>query len=1038
MDEQNSPINRDGPPEKQNPPIIDIGVLLAATAPYVDEQFRQGLEARLLNKLDAKRRHGAPVNGIAEQRGGEKEPVAVEITTPSRRALVTAPSFSGRLGRGAHRAASLVVGLTLFTALFVSMSAMLQFRQSSGGATPGGVDPTPTTASRPLTATPVTPAQSLDPSLPLFSASGRLLDMSFVDASNGWALGYFCGANANCAATIRKTTDGGQNWQAMSGVRLEAGGNLLARRVYFANVNDGWAYDPSLFTTHDGGLTWVDAGRKGSILALASRGGIAWAIERTCSQGVDMLAQCARSLLTSGDNGRTWQPTAVQPRIRGPESQIVFASEKDAWIVSWRVIEPSAPNSPRVPTLVATHDGGNSWQELDNPCDAGSAEGSADTRLAALDSGRIWALCGTQPAAGGQIKALYFSADGGQRWNLVSGYPPGARPLFAPPSLTAVDTIIPRSTPGTATPIPALSATPYVSQGPPYSGYINDITFVSPQRGFITLFRGTIFRTDDGGRTWREAIPYEAANPLDGGVGPVRFVDPMRGWLATQPGLFRTVDGGLRWDLLGTPEPPVATPAPNKSESNTGPTATALTSASPATPTALPRIVTEVSSPTVVPQEVFTFTTGMRGDTVVGVKTVWQMWQPKGIKPMWAEGERGVLWVRFPAMLTNEAIVRWGLSSRPAGDYAVMYTPLRPGGGDLSQGAQTIAMEPGNGQEGDVRPTALEVVTGERFLLKTYTLQDGAQNGGTNRTVWIEPQTGTTKELVAAKTDGGSFLTEARDDRWLFWNRYENNAAGSGPLMKNAYAYLVDLQTGTAREVKFGGENWTEDAQWQPDGTLRFTLARNGGIYSLDPQTGSVLPYSGGGNNGAIEAIRAFAKDPALDVHYGQSGKMPYGTPDGNDTVLVETYYAGLDQYVVLPSAGNKVIQYGERLRAANEAPRPVDTTARYTQAQLEQMARTFIAERLPGLDLSRLTANGGNKQGGTGTNYFFRWEDRSAGPGGYVDGLPPLVQVGFSTGGTLLSYQNTLFALNPVAATPTPMNTALPAAAASTTPGSP
>ena len=58
------------------------------------------------------------------------------------------------------------------------------------------------------------------------------------------------------------------------------------------------------------------------------------------------------------------------------------------------------------------------------------------------------------------------------------------------------------------------------------------------------LGRGGLIWTTDGGRTWREALSYLIANPFDGSVGPIFFVDQRNGWVVTRIGIFRTADGG--------------------------------------------------------------------------------------------------------------------------------------------------------------------------------------------------------------------------------------------------------------------------------------------------------------------------------------------------------------------------------------------------------------------------------------------------------------------------------------------------------------
>lgn len=170
----------------------------------------------------------------------------------------------------------------------------------------------------------------------------------------------------------------------------------------------------------------------------------------------------------------------------------------------------------------------------------------------------------------------------------------------------------------------------------------------------------------------------------------------------------------------------------------------------------------------------------------------------------------------------------------------------------------------------------------------------------------------------------------------------------------------------------------------------------------------------------AVAAIRAFAQNGALTPTYARTTKLAY-----NATKLAEVYYAGLDEYLVDP-ATNTIVQFGPRPRNSGEAAGPVDTTARFTRAELEQRARAFIAERVPSADLARLTLTVSAKRGSVPTGkegakpapaatdqptaFFFRWEDRQAqAPDPRVIAARPFVQVGFSVGGDVLSYTNTL-----------------------------
>ena len=174
--------------------------------------------------------------------------------------------------------------------------------------------------------------------------------------------------------------------------------------------------------------------------------------------------------------------------------------------------------------LVGTHDGGRTWRQRADPCAVDSALGPFGQRLAALGAWTLWALCGGEPGAGQQNKAVYVSRDGARHWTQAAttcfGWTP--RP------------------PGGCGRVPG-------------SGYVGDLTLSTATHGWMVLQRGTLYGTHDGGRTWRPAIPYAVANDGDAGIGPVVFVDAQHGWLGARGRVFRTTDGGATWHAVLLP-----------------------------------------------------------------------------------------------------------------------------------------------------------------------------------------------------------------------------------------------------------------------------------------------------------------------------------------------------------------------------------------------------------------------------------------------------------------------------------------------------
>ena len=146
----------------------------------------------------------------------------------------------------------------------------------------------------------------------------------------------------------------------------------------------------------------------------------------------------------------------------------------------------------------------------------------------------------------------------------------------------------------------------------------------------------------------------------------------------------------------------------------------------------------------------------------------------------------------------------------------------------------------------------------------------------------------------------------------------------------------------------------------------------------------------------AVAKIRAFSGNDGLNPEYVSTSRSSY-----NNQVNAEFFMVGKD-YFEVDMRTNEIVQFGPAPLAIGEAAKVYNTEAKFAPEQLEVKAREFIAKNAPNADLSKLTASTGEK---SGTNFFFRFADESR----KVDGTKPFVQVGFTVGGDLLSYTNTL-----------------------------
>ena len=92
---------------------------------------------------------------------------------------------------------------------------------------------------------------------------------------------------------------------------------------------------------------------------------------------------------------------------------------------------------------------------------------------------------------------------------------------------------------------------------------INDVYFVSKDTGFV-LAGGSIFSTDDGGQTWREAHKFSPSEFADSApeLYSLRFNGKKRGWVVGSVSRGDTIvgsilaitrDGGASWEILHAP-----------------------------------------------------------------------------------------------------------------------------------------------------------------------------------------------------------------------------------------------------------------------------------------------------------------------------------------------------------------------------------------------------------------------------------------------------------------------------------------------------
>lgn len=423
-----------------------------------------------------------------------------------------------------------------------------------------------------------------------------ILDISFVNAKNGWAVAM---------DGVFATKDGGETWKLIrKHERKEEKVQIRdeMESIYFVNENEGWIGGStseidargkakmfcSIYHTADGGSSWKETrllkettfNKVTDIQFINPQEG--WVIVFDRRQG--------GIVFHTSDGGKSYDKQFNLPRYMYVDKlqMLSFVGEEHGWFVG---------HSGRI---WSTSDGGKTWLSIGNEeselatltavsfvnDSLGWAVGDWGTVIHTTDDGTTWQQhkTGVPPyeiwdvqfvnneegwlTAGGDSPSCFHTLDGGRTWKLEQdnagralhfinaneGWCAGGRrfvnnkPVFAE---------IYHTTDGGIT---WLNRTPGNFRNPPHNFY--DVCFVTPQEGWIVGHKGlagfgqeaVIYHTADGGRRWkrqRGGIPANISN-----FSEVYFFDEERGWvLGTHwaggiPGfIFATTDGGKTWLL---------------------------------------------------------------------------------------------------------------------------------------------------------------------------------------------------------------------------------------------------------------------------------------------------------------------------------------------------------------------------------------------------------------------------------------------------------------------------------------------------------
>ena len=353
----------------------------------------------------------------------------------------------------------------------------------------------------------------------------------FLNQNDAWLIEYSvnCGWGWYWYYSIKKTTDGGFNWDDVFTGSSNHYSTFSLPSLYFLNSDTGWVKQGDIQKTTDGGLSWVPVA-----LHTPWNGAMHFSDEHNgCIVGK------SGEILTTQSGGQSWieRSTMVtyEYSMESHFSAVHFYDENIGW-ASARGYHPyPAEGGWQFGKIFKTSDGGSTWIEqlylyggYGSSCPVNDVQATNDQIVYAVSS------------------LVYKTSDGGTSWNYLnnlgwdsysslfflnadSGFVGGGSLFKTANGGTTWDTVL------------SVSNTD-----------IESIYFIDDFVGWTlcpSFYQAYIYKTMDGGETWQELLVSNLS------LKSICFENENIGLAVGDDGIIlRTLDGGFTWEEIWVKE----------------------------------------------------------------------------------------------------------------------------------------------------------------------------------------------------------------------------------------------------------------------------------------------------------------------------------------------------------------------------------------------------------------------------------------------------------------------------------------------------